>query len=99
MFVAISRFTVANGMSSDVRDAFVRRPHLVDDAPGFIRLEVLNAQDATDEFWLLTYWTNEADFHTWHKNHRRGHACGIEAGAGKRRVALLQTHLRMKAKR
>jgi heme oxygenase (mycobilin-producing) len=70
MFVAISRFTVANEMSADVREAFLRRPHLVDDAPGFIRLEVLNARDAADEFWLLTYWSSETDFHTWHKNHR-----------------------------
>jgi heme-degrading monooxygenase HmoA len=80
MFVAISKFTVANGMSADVREAFVRRPHLVDSAPGFIRLEVLNAQDISDEFWLLTYWTTEADFHTWHKNHRHESHTGMPKG-------------------
>ena len=70
MFVAISRFTVANGMTAEVKEAFLRRPHLVDHAPGFIRMEVLNAQDERDEFWLLTYWADEASFQDWHRNHR-----------------------------
>ena len=41
----MSRFTVANGMEDEVRQAFRDRPHLVDDAPGFVRMEVLSPVD------------------------------------------------------
>ena len=49
MFIALSQFTVANGMTEQVKDAFTRRPHLVDDAPGFLRLEVISPLDNGDE--------------------------------------------------
>ena len=55
MFVAMSRFAVANGMAEEVRQAFRDRPHLVDGAPGFLRMEVLTPRDDPDEFWLLTW--------------------------------------------
>src|SRR5918912_942676 len=55
-FIALSRFTVANGMADQVKDAFVNRPHLVDDAPGFIRMEVISPCDDPREIWLFTYW-------------------------------------------
>jgi hypothetical protein len=29
-FIALSRFTIANGMADQVKDAFINRPHLVD---------------------------------------------------------------------
>lgn len=70
MFVALSRFTVANNLSSEVRDAFLHRPHLVDSAPGFVRMEVWNAHESAAEFWLVTYWNDEASFQHWHANHR-----------------------------
>ncbi len=31
MYVVISKFRVANGMSEEVKEAFINRPHLVDD--------------------------------------------------------------------
>jgi heme-degrading monooxygenase HmoA len=80
MFVAMSRFTVANGMSAEVRDAFMKRPHLVDNAPGFIRMEVWNARDASDEFWLVTYWEDEPTFQEWHRNHRHESHASIPRG-------------------
>jgi heme-degrading monooxygenase HmoA len=81
MFVAISRFTVANGMTNEVKDAFLHRPHLVDSARGFVRMEVLNAQDRDDgEFWLLTYWTDANAFHDWHNHHRHESHAGIPKG-------------------
>ena len=69
MFIALSRFIVANDTTDQVKDAFVARPHLVDSAPGFLRLEVLSPQDNPDEIWLLTYWTEEAHYRTWHRSH------------------------------
>ena len=45
-FVALSRFTIANGMEAEVQQAFRDRPHQVDGTPGFVRMEVLVPIDA-----------------------------------------------------
>jgi len=81
MFLAISRFAVANEMSEEVRCAFLARPHHVDVAPGFVRMEVANPTHDSNEFWLLTWWRNEQDFQTWHRSHayRDSHS-GIPKG-------------------
>jgi len=80
-FVAVSKFRVANGLSREVRDAFKARPHLVDSAPGFVRMDVLSPTKDDDEFWLITYWADEGSFRDWHHSHiyRESHA-GIPAG-------------------
>jgi heme-degrading monooxygenase HmoA len=69
MFIALSQFTVSNNMTAEVKSAFVQRPHLVDNAPGFIRLEVISPVDNRDEIWLLTYWLDEQSFKSWHQSH------------------------------
>lgn len=81
LFVALSRFVVANGTTEEVKRAFVNRPHLVDSAPGFLRLEVLSPRENPDEIWLLTYWTEETHYRTWHRSHlyRESHK-GIPKG-------------------
>lgn len=68
-FAALSRFVIANGMSAQVRAAFCERPHLVDDAPGYRRMEVISPIDHPEEIWLLTFWADEASFRTWHRSH------------------------------
>ncbi len=68
-FIALSRFTVANGMAGAVKEAFVNRPHLVDRAPGFIRMEVMSPCDDPAEIWLFTYWHDEASYRNWHRSH------------------------------
>ncbi len=68
-FVALSRFVVANGMAAEVREAFRRRPHRVDAAPGFVRMDVICPLDRPEEFWLLTTWADEASFRAWHHGH------------------------------
>ena len=71
----ISRFRVRNGLEEDVRRAFLNRPRLVDKAPGFCGIDVLT--DAADPcvFLLLTRWTDEESFRTWHRSdaHRQSH--------------------------
>jgi len=69
MFIALSQFTVANQMTEQVKEAFLRRPHLVEAAPGFLRLDVLSPLDNRDEIWLLTYWRDEESFKLWHRSH------------------------------
>jgi heme oxygenase (mycobilin-producing) len=80
-YVSISKFRVRNGMESDVADAFRGRPHLVDDTPGFVRMDVLSPAEDAAEFWLVTYWTDEESFRAWHHGHtfRESHA-GIPKG-------------------
>jgi heme-degrading monooxygenase HmoA len=68
-FVALSRFVVANGLTTEVKDAFRKRPHLVDNTPGYHRMEVISPVDHPKEIWLLTFWTDEASFRTWHHSH------------------------------
>lgn len=80
-FVSLSRFRVRNGMAAEVAAAFRDRPHLVEGAGGFVRMDVLTPSDDDSEFWLLTYWTDEASFREWHHSHlyRESHS-GIPAG-------------------
>ncbi|MEX2563485.1 MAG: antibiotic biosynthesis monooxygenase family protein [Nitriliruptoraceae bacterium] len=70
-FVALSRFEVMPGWEDSVAEAFVARPHQVENAPGFVRLEVLRPADNAAEFWLLTFWTDEESFRSWHRSHDR----------------------------
>ncbi|MES9962365.1 MAG: antibiotic biosynthesis monooxygenase [Candidatus Sedimenticola sp. 20ELBAFRAG] len=69
MFIAMSRFEVANGLEDEVSRAFKNRPHKVDSVPGFIRMEVLRPQDEPAQFWLLTWWTDEASWDSWYHSH------------------------------
>jgi heme-degrading monooxygenase HmoA len=80
-FVALSRFVIRNEMHGEVRAAFLNRPHLVDDAPGFLRMEVLSPQEDNHEIWLMTFWTDQESFRAWHHSHlyRESHK-GIPRG-------------------
>jgi heme-degrading monooxygenase HmoA len=68
VFVACSQFKVLAG-AEQVVEAFRRRPHAVDSAPGFIRMEVTSPLDDPNEFRLATYWTDEQSFRSWYKSH------------------------------
>ncbi|MEO6874845.1 MAG: antibiotic biosynthesis monooxygenase [Opitutaceae bacterium] len=68
-FVALSKFVVANEKTSEVKAAFRGRPHLVDGAAGFVRMEVLSPLDRPDEIWLVTFWTDAVSYRTWHHSH------------------------------
>jgi heme-degrading monooxygenase HmoA len=69
MLVALSRFTIANGMAEQVRSAFQQRPRLVDDASGFLGMEVMSPVDNAAEIWLVTRWRDEQSYRTWHRGH------------------------------
>jgi len=81
MFVALSRFTIRNDMTAQVREAFRHRPHLVEQAPGFLRMEVMSPIDAPKEVWLVTWWRDEGSYRAWHRGHtyHESHA-GIPKG-------------------
>lgn len=69
LIVALSRFTIANGMADEVQLAFRQRPHFVDSAPGFVGMEVMSPLENAAEIWLLTRWTDEQSYRTWHRGH------------------------------
>ncbi len=80
-YVSISRFRVDNGMEGEVADAFRSRPHVVEGTAGFVRMDVLSPVEDDAEFWLVTFWTDEASFRAWHHGHtfRESHS-GIPKG-------------------
>ncbi|MCC9137722.1 antibiotic biosynthesis monooxygenase family protein [Pontibacter silvestris] len=69
MFISISSFVIANDMGPEVKEAFRNRPHLVENAAGFIKLQVLSPHENPNEIWLMTYWTDEESFQVWYKSH------------------------------
>ena len=68
-FVAVSVFEVANDKDDAVADAFQNRPHLVDNEQGFLSMEVLRNQESPGIFWLITRWTDEESYRSWHRGH------------------------------
>ncbi len=76
MVTVISRFRVRNGLEEEVRDAFVKRPRLVEETAGFCGLEVLTDAKDPAVFLLVTRWTDEPSFQTWHRSdaHHQSHS-------------------------
>jgi len=70
MHIVISKFCVANDMSEEVLTAFLKRPHLVDNEPGFISIQVLRPVDNPNEFWLITHWENFDSWEQWYHGHK-----------------------------
>jgi heme-degrading monooxygenase HmoA len=81
MVLVLSKFKVANGMEPEVKRAFLNRPHQVENAAGFVRLDVVSPCDQPDEIWLLTYWSDLSSYERWHKSpaHHQSHR-GIPGG-------------------
>src|SRR5271170_4603027 len=68
-------------MEEAVRQAFRDRPHFVDQAPGFLSMEVLAKQDDPSFFWLSTWWADLRSYQAWHSSeaHAASHR-GIPKG-------------------
>lgn len=74
-FVAMSRFAVANAKIDEVKEAFRNRPGLVDQADGFIKMDVISPLESPEEIWLITYWTDRDSYVRWHSSaeHKASH--------------------------
>lgn len=81
MITVISRFRVANQLSEAVAQAFRDRPHLVESAKGFVRIEVLRDADDPNIFCLFTRWADLPSYQSWHSStaHHESHR-GIPKG-------------------
>ena len=95
MVVVLSRFTIANGMLEEVRNAFRHRPHLVDAAIGFLGMEVMSPVDSQAEIWLVTRWRDEQSYRSWHRGHEyheahKGIPKGLKLVRGSAQVQLFE---------
>ena len=75
MVLVMSKFRVANDKAEEVRIAFLNRPRLVENAPGFLNFEVLTDNEDAACFYLLTRWINLPAYRAWHSGeaHRQSH--------------------------
>lgn len=75
MVTVISRFRVRNGLEAEVRGAFLNRPRLVEDNPGFCGLDVLVEAKDPSVFLLIARWRDEESFQIWHSSdaHHQSH--------------------------
>ncbi len=62
MYVSMSRLSVDPGRRDELIEAFGNRAHLVDDAPGFIDLEVWQSDRDADEVVMVSRWRSREDF-------------------------------------
>jgi len=81
--VAISRFTVSETVARDIEARFVRRPHLVDQHPGFLSCEVLKTGNNPVTFVLITRWKSRSMLKAYLQSDdfKLVHAGADEAGA------------------
>ncbi|MFN3999965.1 antibiotic biosynthesis monooxygenase family protein [Algoriphagus sp.] len=80
MIASISKFEIQNGLEKEVKEAFKKRPGLVEQAKGFVRLDVLSPLSNPAEIHLITYWESDEDFEYWHRNHLKESHINIPKG-------------------
>ena len=64
MIVVSNRLQVAKGHEADFEKRFEGRARLVENMPGFVRLEILRPIKG-DYYIVLTHWQDEASFQAW----------------------------------
>lgn len=69
MIASISKFEIQNDMEEEVKTAFRNRPGFVENAKGFVRMDVISPLTNPKEIHLITYWESEEDFEHWHRHH------------------------------
>jgi heme-degrading monooxygenase HmoA len=75
MYVSMSRLRVAAARSDALIAAFRRRAHLVDDADGFIDLQVWRSDRDHEEVLMVSRWRDRAAFTAYMRSaeHRLSH--------------------------
>jgi heme oxygenase (mycobilin-producing) len=64
MIVVSNRLQVAKGQEEEFEKRFEGRARLVENMPGFVRLEILRPLKS-DYYIVLTHWKDEASFQAW----------------------------------
>jgi heme-degrading monooxygenase HmoA len=75
MYVSMSRLRVDAAQSDPLVAAFRRRAHLVDDAPGFVDLQVWRSDRDPEEVLMVSRWRDRAAFTAYMRSveHRVSH--------------------------
>ena len=75
MYVSLSRLRVPDERADELVSAFRRRAHLVDDADGFIDLQVWQSDRDRGELVMVSRWRDRDAFKAYMKSerHRRSH--------------------------
>ena len=68
MYVSLSRLRVAPERAADLVAAFRRRAHLVDDADGFVDLEVWQSDRDAGEIVMVSRWRDRDAFKAYMKS-------------------------------
>ena len=76
MYVSVSRLRVPPARAPELVAAFGRRAHLVDDADGFVDLQVWQSDSDPGELAMVSRWRDRAAFKAYMKSeeHRTSHA-------------------------
>ena len=75
MYVSLSRLRVPEERAPELVSAFRRRAHLVDDADGFVDLQVWRSDRDAGEILMVSRWENREAFKAYMKSqeHRISH--------------------------
>jgi heme-degrading monooxygenase HmoA len=75
VYVSLSRLNVEDGRADELVAAFRRRAHLVDDADGFVDLEVWRSDRDPAEIVMVSRWRDRDAFKAYMKSdaHRVSH--------------------------
>ena len=75
MYVSLSRLRVPAHASEELIAAFRRRAHLVDDAPGFVDLQVWRSDRDAGEIVMVSRWQDREAFKAYMRSaeHRVSH--------------------------
>jgi heme-degrading monooxygenase HmoA len=65
MVVVANRIYVSPGHEAEFEERFRGRARLVDQAPGFVRHEVLRPLKEGSPYVVMTHWADEASFRAW----------------------------------
>jgi heme oxygenase (mycobilin-producing) len=76
MYVSVSRLRVPEDRAPELVAAFRRRAHLVDDADGFVDLQVWQSDRDRTELMMVSRWRDRAAFTAYMRSdaHRASHA-------------------------
>jgi heme-degrading monooxygenase HmoA len=67
MYVVMNRLTVNEGRGADLEAAFANRAKYVNDAPGFMRFQLLRPQQG-NTYISLSMWQDRESFEAWTKS-------------------------------
>ena len=75
MYVSVSRLRVPEERAPELVAAFRRRAHLVDDADGFVDLQVWQSDRDPTELMMVSRWRDRASFTAYMRSpaHRASH--------------------------